>query len=63
MATKNVFQQIALLSKGVAVALILVGIPTFILDGSPNSEMPLMSGLFILFITTVKGATYSLGYN
>ena len=40
--------------KYFGLALILVGIPTMILDDSSGSEIPLLVGLFTLLVTTDK---------
>lgn len=39
-------------SKYLGLLLILIGIPTIILDNSSGSDLPLLVGLFILLITT-----------
>lgn len=39
-------------SKYVGLALIIIGIPTMILDNSSGSEIPLLVGLFTLLVTT-----------
>lgn len=39
-------------SKYLGLVLIIIGIPTIILDNSPGPEIPLLVGLFILLVTT-----------
>jgi hypothetical protein len=39
-------------SKYLGLALIIIGIPTMILDNSSGSELPLLVGLFTLLVTT-----------
>jgi len=41
-------------SKYLGLVLIIIGIPTIILDESSGSEMPLLVGLFILLVTIGK---------
>jgi hypothetical protein len=41
-------------SKYLGLVLVVIGIPTIILDGSSGSELPLLVGLFILLVTTDK---------
>ena len=41
-------------SKYLGLVLIIIGIPTIILDQSSGSEMPLLVGLFILLVTIGK---------
>ena len=52
MATspKNFFHYV----KFLALLLILVGIPTMLLDKTSGSEIPLVVGLFMLLVTKVK---------
>lgn len=42
------------LSKYLGLALIIIGIPTMMLDNSSGSEIPLLVGLFIVLVTTDK---------
>jgi len=42
------------LLKYSGVLLIAAGIPTLLIDPSPGAEMPLLAGLFILFISREK---------
>jgi hypothetical protein len=41
-------------SKYLALVLIVLGIPTMILDSTSGSEIPLLVGLFILLVSTAK---------
>jgi len=41
-------------SKYLGIFLVLVGIPTMILDNSSGAEIPLLVGLFTLLVTTSK---------
>jgi len=41
-------------SKYLGLALIIIGIPTMILDNTSGSEIPLLVGLFILLVTTSR---------
>ena len=41
-------------SKYLGLALIIIGIPTMILDNSSGSEIPLLAGLFTLLVTNSR---------
>lgn len=41
-------------AKYLGLVLVVTGIPALIFDPSPGSEMPLLAGLFILFVTSNK---------
>src|SRR5688572_25862678 len=41
-------------SKYLGLLLVILGVPTMILDHSSGAEMPLLVGLFILLVTTNK---------
>ena len=55
MATRaNSFLNIAHYSRYLGVLLLILGIPTMILDSSSGAEIPLLVGLSILLVTTSK---------
>ncbi|MBA4054278.1 MAG: hypothetical protein C0490_06165 [Marivirga sp.] len=52
MNTSKTGLKILYYSKYLGLVLIIIGIPTIILDHSSGSEMPLLVGLFTLLVTT-----------
>jgi hypothetical protein len=52
-ATKTVLKFLHY-SKYLGLTLIIIGIPTMILDNSSGSEIPLLVGLFTLLVTTSR---------
>jgi len=54
MVTSKTLIKLSHYQKYVGLLLVLIGIPTLLLDNAPHAELPLMVGLFTLFISSEK---------
>lgn len=54
MTASRLIPKIAYYQKYLGILLLVIGLPVIFIDSAPGAEMPLMTGLFIIYISKEK---------